>query len=66
MNKDIENYQIFVENSLSEIALSEMDYFIIKVLVGVFVTFIGFLVILIIYKIAIDRKIIYKLSYYFS
>jgi hypothetical protein len=60
MNKDIENNQTVVKN-----ILSEMDYLIIKVLIGVFVAFIGFLVILIIYKIAIERKIILKLSYYF-
>ena len=50
-------------NILNE--LTGIDHFIIKILIGIFVTFIAFLVILVVYKLAIQNKLIYKLSQYF-
>jgi len=44
--------------------LTGVDYLIIKVFIALIVLFIAFLVILIVYKAAIQRKLIFKLSQY--
>ncbi len=50
-------------NILNE--LTGIDHLIIKILIAIFVTFVAFLVILVVYKLAIQKKLIYKLSQYF-
>jgi len=49
-------------NILNE--LTGIDHLIIKLLISIFITFAAFLVILVIYKLAIEKKIVYKLSQY--
>lgn len=44
--------------------LDETDYFIIKIIIILFITIIGFLVTLILFKFAIEKKLIFKLSHY--
>ena len=44
--------------------ISEIDYFIIKVVIILFITIIAFLVTLILFKFAIEKKLIFKLSHY--
>jgi hypothetical protein len=45
--------------------LTGIDHLIIKIIIGVFVMFVTLLVILVVYKLAIQNKLIYKLSQYF-
>jgi hypothetical protein len=44
--------------------LTGIDHLIIKVFIAFVVLFVSFLVILIVYKVAIQRKLIFKLSQY--
>jgi len=44
--------------------LNETDFLIIKIVITLFITIIGFLVTLILFKVAIEKKLIFKLSHY--
>jgi hypothetical protein len=45
--------------------LTGIDHLIIKIFISIFVMSVAFLVILVVYKLAIEKKLIYKLSQYF-
>jgi hypothetical protein len=65
MDKNVltENEPHQCNNILNE--LTGIDHIIIKIFISVFFIFIAFLVILIVYKLAIQNKLIFKLSQYF-
>ena len=44
--------------------INESDYFIIKIVIILFITIIAFLLTLILFKFAIQKKLIFKLSHY--
>ena len=44
--------------------INDTDYFIIKIVIILFITIIAFLLTLILFKFAIQKKLIFKLSHY--
>lgn len=44
--------------------INETDHFIIKIVIILFITIIAFLLTLILFKFAIQKKLIFKLSHY--
>jgi hypothetical protein len=44
--------------------INETDFLIIKIVIILFITIIGFLITLILFKVAIEKKLIFKLSHY--
>lgn len=63
MNKDqLHNKQ---DNNSVKDSLTDIDHFILKIIIAIFISLLSFLVVLIIFKIALKQKLIYKLSDYF-